>query len=47
MGPTAWSLNIGREVFPETSVTTNLRFVTSHKGEDLIYITTEVSNHEI
>jgi hypothetical protein len=43
---TAWHLTMGPIDFPETSVTTNLRCVTSQSGEDLIYTAAEAWNQK-
>ena len=44
---TAWPFKMGDMGCPETSVTTDLRCVTSHKDEELITIVVEAWNHAI
>jgi hypothetical protein len=45
--PPVLPVNTGRVGCPETSVINYLRYVTSKKGEDLIFIAAEAINHEI
>jgi len=46
-GVTAWPLKMGPIGCTETSVTTNLRCVTSQKSEDIIYTAAEAWNYTL
>jgi hypothetical protein len=40
-----WQLKMGPVGYPESSVTTNSRYVTSHKSEDRIHTAAEARNY--